>query len=175
MTEQSNFSPLKNAMNFGAMLGLATMIESFIFQLLKVRGGFTSQILMMVVLTVFIVLGCMQYRKSNNGYMSYGQGLGQGVLISFFGSILLGFFTYVFFKYASPESLKEIIDLAQEQLEDQGLSEDQVDMAMQMQSKIMTPGIMGITMILTNTFLGTIISLISSAVLKKENPNPFAE
>ena len=105
--------------------------------------------------------------------MSYGQGVGQGVLVSLFGSILLGFFTYAFFKFASPESLQEIIDMTESKLEDQGLSEDQIEMTMKMQTKIMTPGIMGIITIFTYVFLGLIVSLITAAILKKENPNPF--
>ncbi len=160
-------------MNYGAMLGLSAMSVMFVLQILKIREGIAPQLLFLVVFVSFIVLGSINYRKNNNEFMSYGQGVGQGVLVSLFGSILLGFFTYAFFKFASPESLQEIIDMTESKLEDQGLSEDQIEMTMKMQTKIMTPGIMGIITIFTYVFLGLIVSLITAAILKKENPNPF--
>lgn len=169
METNENFSPLKNAMNFGAMLGLASMLISFVLQLLKIRDGALPQILMVAISTVFIVLGSNFYKKNKNGFMSYGQGLGQGVLISLFGSILLAFFIYFYFQMASPESLQEIKDLAEIQLEEQGLDEKEFEMALQIQQKFMTPGMMAIFTILGNMLLGTIIALITSAILKKDD------
>jgi hypothetical protein len=169
METNENFSPLKNAMNFGAMLGLASMLISFILQLLKIREGALAQILMVLIIGIFIVLGSNFYKKSNNGFMSYGQALGQGVLISLFGSILLAFFIYFYFQMASPESLQEIKDMAEIQLEEQGLDEKEFEMALKIQQMIMTPGMMALFTILGNMLIGTVISLITSAFLKKED------
>ncbi len=162
-------------MNYGAMVGLLSMGFSFIIQTLRMRGGMGAQTLLLSSFLIFIVLGSIHYRKNRNGFMTYGQALGQGVLISFFGSILLAFFTYIFFQFASPESLQEIKDQVEIQMEDQGLTSEQVELAMSVQSKMMTPGIMALMIILTYVFLGTLISLVTSAILKRENPNPFSE
>jgi hypothetical protein len=70
---------------------------------------------------------------------------------------------------ASPESLQEIKDMAEIQLEEQGLDEKEFEMALQIQQKIMTPGMMALLTILGNMLIGTIISLITSAFLKKED------
>ena len=169
MNPQDNFSPLKNAMNFGAMLGLASMIISFVLQLLKIREGLLPQISMIAISTVFIVLGSNFYKKNNKGFMSYGQALGQGILISLFGSILLAFFIYFYFQMASPESLQEIKDMAEIQLEEQGLDEEQLEMALKFQQKFMTPGMMALFTILGNMPIGTILSLITSAIVKKDD------
>lgn len=174
MSENEKTSPLKNAMNFGAMLGLSAMIISFVLQIAKIRDGALPQVSLLSVFVLFIILGIRGLRTRWQGFISYGQALAQGVLISLFGAILLGFFTYVFFAFASPESIQEIKDIAEIQMENQGLDSEQIEMALEMQSKFMTPGIMGIMVVLTYVFLGTIVSLIASAFLKKDNPNPFA-
>jgi hypothetical protein len=70
---------------------------------------------------------------------------------------------------ASPESLQEIKDMAEIQLEEQGLDEEQLEMALKFQQKFMTPGMMALFTILGNMLIGTILSLITSAIVKKDD------
>jgi len=62
----------------------------------------------------------------------------------------------------------------EQQLLAKGMSEDQVEMAISMSKKWMTPGLMFIGGILSFAFWSALISLITAAVLKK-NPSPFTE
>ena len=48
-----------------------------------------------------------------------------------------------------------------------GMSEDQVEAAMSITSKMMTPGWMSIMGLFGSVFIGTIISLVSSIFVKK--------
>lgn len=169
MENSENFSPLKNAMNFGAMLGLSSILISFLTQVLKIRESMIPSILTYALVVLFIVLGANFYKKNNNGFMSYGEGIKQGVLTSLFASILTAFFIYTFFRFISPESLQELRDLAEIQAEEQTKSEKEFEMAMKIQNWIISPGPIAVLTILTNTFFGLFASLITSAFQKKED------
>ena len=57
-----------------------------------------------------------------------------------------------------------------------GMTEDQIEAAMTMTSKMFTPGWMSIMGLFGSVFIGTIISLLSSIFIKKQpNEDTFDE
>ena len=58
--------------------------------------------------------------------------------------------------------------MTQQQMLDQGLTEDQVEQAMEMQKGFMKPWVMVLISIPALTFMGFIFSLITSIFLKRE-------
>jgi len=63
---------------------------------------------------------------------------------------------------------------AQEQMQSQGLSDEQIDMSMKMQAKFMTPAMMTIVAFFSSVIIYVIVSLIMGAIMKKENPNEMS-
>lgn len=169
MENSETFSPLKNAMNFGAMLGLSSILISFLTQVFGIRESMIPSLLTYAIMVLFIVLGANFFKKNNNGFMSYGEGVQQGVLTSLFASILTAFFIYTFFRFISPESLQEMRDMVEIQMEEQAKSEKEFEMAMKIQNWIISPGPLAVMTILTNTLFGLFASLITTAFLKNED------
>lgn len=66
------------------------------------------------------------------------------------------------------------IQKAQEQMQSQGLSDEQIDMSMKMQAKFMTPAMMTIVAFFSSVIIYVIVSLIMGAIMKKENPNEMS-
>ena len=57
-----------------------------------------------------------------------------------------------------------------------GISDEQMEMALKMQAKFMTPAIMSMFMFIWMMILSILLSLIMASILKKENPDGiFAE
>lgn len=165
---QMKSSLLKNSMNFGALNGVAIMIVSLLIYLLGIPQNFLTSLIIYIVNILFIVYGTRFLRdKHQNGQISYGKALGSGVLISLFMSILVAFFIFMFFKFIATDELNKIFEQAEERMYNQGMSEDQIEMAMQMTKKFTTPMYMAIGTIFSYTFFGLIFSLITSAFLKK--------
>ena len=104
----------------------------------------------------------------NNGPRTIGTSI---VYINDFVSkrILVAFYTYVFFNFIDAEMLEEMILRAEDQMYDQGMPDDQVEIAMGYTRKFMLPGPMAAMVVLSYTIVGFIISLITSAILKKED------
>lgn len=160
-------------MNWGGMLGLALIAYSLALYLMGMNESQAAQWLSYVIIGALIFVGTKAKRQSQDGMLSYGQGLGTGVGIAFFGSILVAFYTFVFFKFIDAEMLEQLVLRAEDQLYEQGMPDDQVEMAMQYTRKFMAPVPMALMVVLSYTFVGFIISLITSAILKKDG-DPFA-
>ncbi|HRH67422.1 MAG TPA: DUF4199 domain-containing protein [Bacteroidia bacterium] len=168
-------SQTKVAMTYGTMYGLAAAALMLIFYFLDTDvKSKAPQWTGWLLLIVFIVLGIKSYRDQDlGGHIGYGKSLGTGVLISIFGSIISGAFTLIFFMFIAPEMIQKILDMSQQQLMDQGMSEDQITIAMEWTRKFMTPTWLFIGSVLGTTFMGFLLSLIISIFMKKEQ-NPFS-
>jgi hypothetical protein len=164
---------MKHLTNWGGILGLALIGISLVLYLLDMTEASWAQWVNYAVIAAIVYIGTQVKRTSQDGVLSYGQGLSTGVGIAFFGSILVAFYTFVFLSFIDPDMLQELILRTEDEMYNQGLPDDQVEMAMSMTKKFMQPGPMAAMVVLSYTFVGFLISLATSAILKKEG-DPFA-
>ena len=155
--------------SYGLYLGIALIV----FSLITFYGGFLGNnafsYLSYVIYIVLIFLGIKHYKeKENNGFLQYGQGLGLGVLISLVGGVVSAIFTYVFFTFIDPAKHNQLIMVVQEQQMKSGVSEAQLEQMEGIMSKMMSPLSMSLIGIIGAVFVGLVISLIVSAILKKD-------
>ncbi|NSW46392.1 MAG: DUF4199 domain-containing protein [Bacteroidales bacterium] len=155
-------------MNFGALNGLAIMMVSLLIYIVGIQQNILISLIIYGLNIFFIVYGTKYLRDHyQNGQITYGKALGSGVLISLFMSILVAFFIFMFFKFLAPDELEKIYTQAEENMYNQGFSEEQIETAMQMTRKFTTPLTMALGTIFSYTFLGFIFSLITSSFIKK--------
>jgi hypothetical protein len=169
----SNQPTMKHLTNWGGILGLALIGISLVLYLLDMTEAAWAQWVNYAVIAAIIYIGTKAKRNSQDGVLSYGQGLSSGVGITFFGSIFVAFYTFVFFSFIDPDMLQELILRVEDEMYNNGTPDAQVEMAMSMTRKFMQPGPMAAMVVLSYTFMGFIISLITSAILKKDG-DPFA-
>lgn len=166
-------SGTKIALINGIYMGLALIIVSLVLYLLDVpRDSYVQYIsyLVMIVLTVVFV---KQWRDQHNGgYISYGGALGHGFLIILFGSIISAIYIYVFFSFIAPGELAIMLEEAEQQLYERGMSDQEIEVAMQWTGMMMKPWMMAIWVIVGGAIGGLIISAILAIFLKKE-PKEF--
>ncbi len=159
---------LKNSMNFGALCGLVIIILSLLLYLLSLTSTWFNSIVLFLVLIFFIFIGTKYYRDQySNGIISYGRSVGSGVLISLFMSIVVAFYIFMFFKFIAPDELDKMIELQGKQLSDKGMSEEQIEMAIELAKRLTNPTTMALGTIFSYTFWGTTFSLIIAAFVKK--------
>ena len=164
----------KVAMNYGTLYGLAGVAIFLLFYFLGMDiESKLPQIISYIVLCIFIITGIKSYRDEDlGGQISYGKALWTGTLISFFGGIITAIFTVLFFKYIAPDMIQKILDTTQQNLEEKGMSEDQIEMTMDYTRKFMTPMWLFAFSVLGSAFMGLLFSLIISIFMRKEE-NPF--
>lgn len=160
----------KNSMNYGAIVGFSLIIVSVIFYLFNITDNIIGAVANYAVLIAGLVFGTKNLRdKLEVGSISYARALGSGVLISFFGSIILGFYMYVFMKFIDPDFQNKMYELMEESMLEQGMSEDAIENAIEMSKNFMTPGFLMVSTFLGFTFWGFLFSLITSIFIKKKN------
>ena len=166
----------KFAMNYGAYLGLALIVISFIVYILALEE---QKSIIPSLLNNFLMIGAIVYSVTfyrdnfNNGFISYGQSLKLGTSVVFFASVILAFYTFIFVTFINPEYLENILKVAEQEIlnSDPEISDENLDMALSMTQKMLQPQWMITLSVLGGTFMGFFYSLIISFFVKKEDSN----
>ncbi len=169
----------KFAMNYGAVLGLCLVAIASVMWSFGVdkSGSILPTILNNVLIITGIVYTIIQFRDTeNSGFISYSESLKLGTTIAFFSSVILAFYTFIFINYIEPNTLNEILQQAEQAILESNpeISDEELDLALEMTNKFVQPHWMLILGVLGGTFMGFIYSLIISIFVKKDNPNEIA-
>ena len=168
-------SKVKSALNFGAIIGLLLMIISLITYVFEMYEAQWLTYVSYLLLILGIVIGIKNYRDSQlNGFISYGNALGYGVLLALFASIIVSFVNYLYLGFIDDGFLVFAMEQQELAMYESGMPDDQIELSMEYARKFSSPGIIAFFGMLATTFLGFIISLIAAAVLKKE-PTEFSD
>jgi hypothetical protein len=171
VTTQPRPSTTTVAIRYGLLTGIVSIIYTF---LIMVSGQITNTALSslgILILIGGIVLAQRAYRASNAGFMSYGEGMGIGMLLSLVSGILSAVFGYIYREYIDPTITQQITDQTRAKLEAAGnMSDEQIDGAIAMSQKFSNGPISLVIGIVGALVLGLILSLIISAILKRTRP-----
>ncbi len=157
-------------LKYGIIMGLILVVYALILQITTYTTNPWLGAVTFLLLIVGFVMGHKAYKAGGDGYMSIGQGLGIGMLISLIGGVVSSIFSYAYIKFIDDSSIARAIDLQMEKFEELGYDDAQIEQAMEMAGKFSTPEMqlgMGIIVIL---IVGFILSLIVSLFTKKANP-----
>lgn len=159
------------ALRYGLLTGVVSVIYSFILLATNLEQNTALSLLSIVILVGGIFLAHKTYKESNGGFMSYGQGLGIGTLVSLVAGILGGIFRYVYVEFIDPSVTQRAIDQARAKFEEAGtMSDAQIDQTIQMTQRF-SSGPMGVVMtVLGSALIGFLLSLIIAAITKHNRP-----
>lgn len=157
-------------LRYGLLTGLVSVIFSFL-QLSFIEDPETPlRYLSAVIVIVGIILAHKQYKQLNAGFMSYGEGLGIGTIVSAVVGLLSGIFTYVYTNFIDPTYMQRIMDITRARMEEKGLDDAQIDQSMAMVEKFSGGPLSAVFAIIGAVIIGFIISLIVSAFTKNSRP-----
>lgn len=168
--EEKTTSIWKSTFLSGIYLAIVLILLSVIFYVMGNPFSKTAQYLTYPVMIAGIIWGQLSYKKALGGTMTYGQALGAGVLTMVFASLISSVYTYVLYQFIDPSLQEQLRLFTEEQIIQQGnVSEDQMEMAVNLATKFQKPIIMFAMGIFGGPFMGLIISLITS-IFTKKNP-----
>jgi hypothetical protein len=154
MEEQA--STARTALKYGILTSVAIMIFTTI---LNVSGQSQNKWLALfayVIMIVGIVLAMKEFRESNKGYMTYGEGLGLGSLVSAILGFLASMFAMVYIRFIDPTIMTQTLNKAR------------ADKYMEISQKFSSPGFMFAAGVFGYLFMGFIFSLIIAAIIRRE-------
>jgi len=124
----------------------------------------------LLITGVIIYLAHKYYKENGDGFMTIGQGTGIGFWMALVSTTISSVFTYIYMKFIDNSMIQQILDKQREAMEERGMDDDQIDQAMTMTEKFMTPEIMLGTGIVFGIIIVVILALVISLVTQKKNP-----
>ena len=164
-------------MNAKFTYALVLTVASAIFSLILFLTGFQTERLavgrhlvwvMSAVHFAVLWLGIKAGREAApDRSLSYGAGVGAGVLISLYSGLMSAVCVYIHFKFINPDFSDYQMELIRQKWTASGMSAAQMENAETMARKFLGPGISAAFTPIISVFFGTIYSLIIAAILKR--------
>ncbi len=174
MEETTDVSKKSVAIKYGVIGGLVSIILFVIMDFAGVSGNpsltWVNTVLSLVIFVALIAVGQREFKKNGDGFMSYGEGLGLGTLLSLVSGIISSIFVYVYVSFINSAYIDNIRQQQVESMEKQGMSDAQIEQAMKMAENFSGPIAMLIFGILGSVFFGFVVSLVVSAFTKESRP-----
>jgi hypothetical protein len=158
---------------FSIIYALANIGMALILYILEIMDKSMLITVLSLAVNSAILFFAMKSRKNDtlNGFMSYGEGFGTGMLILVVGGLITSIYTFVFYTFIDTEFMTKMLEISRTEMLKKDMSDEQIEQALEMSKKFMSPIMMAVFGYLASLFIGLIISLILAAVTKKENPN----
>ena len=164
-------------MNYGTFYGVLLIISSLVIYLL----GFDSSDTVVSIISLLVSIAGLFYFMNRyktevaNGFLSFSQAFRSGLMITLFGGILSSFYNWIFMSFIDPSVIEKAKVAAYERAISSGKTEEMAIKEIEMAEPFMTPIAMTLIGLVYFIVMGVIISLVISAIIKKDNPNPFQE
>lgn len=158
-------------LRYGLLTGLVSIIFTFVLFAIGQEGNSGLASIAFAILIIGIVLAHKAFKATNEGYMSYGQGLGIGVLAGGINGFLSTVFSYVYRTFIDPDMVARMMDQMRTKLEATGsMSEAQIEQMVNASTKY-TTGAIGLAIgIVSGFFMGLVFSLVIAAITKNARP-----
>jgi prepilin signal peptidase PulO-like enzyme (type II secretory pathway) len=157
------------AIRFGVIAALVGILYSLVLQLTDNVGNFGLGLLSYVITIVVLTIAINNYKKENNGFLSFKEGFSIGLIFIAIQSLLVSVYSYIYTKFIDTAFLENLKELQKVEMEKRGMSDDQIDQAMAISEWAFNPEISAVSGFVFNLFVGLIISLIVVAFMKKES------
>lgn len=158
-----------NAVKFGIIGGFAAIIVSLILFFANLQFESWSKWLQTAVMLATIIFGIKAIADANkNKIVPLGALFKGGMVITLIIAIISVVYFLVYSNFIETDFIDKILEVSRQQMTEKGLSEDQIERAMQMTKSFMSPAIMTVISLISSLIIGALTSLIAAAIFKKE-------
>lgn len=162
----------KSGLTLGVYLAIAVVLYSVVLYVTGLGFNQWAGYASIAIIAIGIVLIQLNYKKQQDGFLTYGQGVGVSVIAMISVGVISLVYTYLLYAVIDPDYYQQFLLFMEEQttatLIERGMGEDQIQMSIEMQQKFQTPIILAGGALINSVFIGLIVSLISSIFIKKK-------
>lgn len=177
MVSPEHVSPWPTGNRYGLIAGLILVAVGLVIHLAGIvdysnqssGGNWVANIANWGVMIAAIVMAVKYHRDEElGGHITFGRAFYVGFIVTLLIAVITLVWSYVFFGFIESGLLTEMTEMTREQMiEEQGLSEEQVEQAMSYTAMFFTPGGMALMAGIGTIFIGLVISLIAGGIMKK--------
>jgi hypothetical protein len=166
-------STARVSLKWGVILGVALIVYSLILFLTDSVGNSKLGFISFALSIGGLVLAMRDYRTLNGGYMSYGEGLSVGTLTSGVSGLLSSLFSVFYTTVIDTGVMERMVDRTRDQLEESGLSDEQIDQQITFVEMFQSPGLTFAFGVIGAVIFGLLLSLIIAAIMRRNKATPF--
>lgn len=175
--DPATVSYLNLAIRYGAIWGGVSVVSSLIGFLTDTNGispdaGPVKWVYTLVGLGVasWAITTVIRIDRDQQlgGYIGLGRCLGIGSLTGLACGIISGIFTAFYLLVINPGFSEQLKEMMVAQWEEQGMGEEQIEMALSMSSAFTNPLVLSISQAFGGVILGLLIGLVAGLVMKRE-------
>ncbi len=157
--------------SFGLLLGAISVIFQLMLYFLDMhyKNDSTAGIFSLIIMIGIISYSFIQFKKSNEGFISLSDSLKIGMGSSLVSAIVGIIYTQILINFIDPETLAKSLELSMETIRIQNpeMPQEALETARSIQEKMSSPLILSAVQIIFALFFGFIISLIIGLIVKK--------
>lgn len=154
----------------GVLIGLSLLFYGLGMEKNTAVEKFNQWFGMIALLGVVFLAIKARRNETGEGYLTFGQGFGTGMMTTLIGTFIISLYTLVYMKFLNPGMMDYIKLRQEEEMVKRGMDEAQVEQAMSQMETFSSPEVMALFFFLGFIVLGLVISLIVTAFLKKDPP-----
>jgi uncharacterized membrane protein YeaQ/YmgE (transglycosylase-associated protein family) len=163
---------------YGLILAVSNIVLTLVFffvgfQTDKIAEGRWFGLIIPLAITIIVTcLGIKAAREeAENKTLSYGKGVGTGVLINLYSGVIGSIYGYIHFTYINPNFRDYVMNLTRQKWAEAHLSDAQMDAMEKGMRFMMSPIMSSLWGLITTVFIGLVVALVAAAFLKRE-PQP---
>ena len=167
--EKKNPSVLVNALNWGVIIGLVSIVYSVILYMLNKTFSQALGYAGIIIIIAGLAFAMKSYRDNVlDGILPFGKAFGFGMLIVVVAGLLGAIFTYLLYAVIDTGLSEKMMEFTTEKMLKRGVPEAQLDLFLERAAKFQKPIPMAIAGLITSVLGGVVLSLIMAAIFKKE-------
>lgn len=159
-----------SGIRFGLMLGLISVILFLIFQFAGMDMAGPARWIGLPIDIVLIVLAHNYFKEHNDGFMSFGQGVGISFWIALIGSVISSIFSYIYIKFIDGTMMQQIMDKQIEEMQNKGMSDADIDNAMKYAAPFMSAEAILAFGLIGGLVIIVLMGLVISIFTQKKHP-----
>ena len=175
MENQTSFKSI--ILNYGLIYGAIVVFSNLIIYALGMTfdttGGIINVLALALCIILLPILAIKRYKSNNNDFLSWGDSIKIGVGIVALGTLISLIYTHIFTGIIEPDFYNQLNEYQTQQFLDAGLTGDQIESQLEMQSKFQGTIIGDALGLLFYIFIGFIVSAIAGAVMKKSEEEQY--
>jgi hypothetical protein len=155
-------------LKYGLFLGLISIAISLVTTMLgrnPLDSNWINMVVSLAVTVALVVLAHKNFKENNEGFMSYGQGLGIAMVAILVSIVLTGIYTFIYTKFIDPTAMDSVWEKAAADMEAKGQDEEQIETALGFAKNLFW-----LFFVLGGAFWGLIVGLIVSIFTQKNEP-----
>jgi hypothetical protein len=150
---------------FGVICILVSAVNYAVGDIYNPHWAFS--LIPVLVLIGTIIFGILAFKKKNDGYLKFIQGLKIGIGVSVIGTIIIMIYTYAFGAFIEDGFIDKVLAIEEQKMIDRGTPAEQIEQGMKMAKDYFYIFAFG-WMFIANLFISFVVSAITTAIVRKE-------